>query len=113
MSIATLLRRAAPGSHATVRGHIRRGERIARWIEERYGISNPHAWRAKHARWVIEVATRDLSAGTRYDYWRTLRLLVDVLGHWPDWEPHLRGPWMRRGQGGRRPLLTQRGRCKS
>lgn len=106
MSIATLLKRALPGAKSSIAGHIERGERIALAIQERFDISEPRQWQAKHLRWVLERWAGEMSDSTRYDYWRTVRALASVLNHWPDWEPHLRGEWCRRGIGGRRAKLV-------
>ncbi len=107
MSIAILLRRALPGARATIAGHIQRGERIAEAIHQRFGIREPYQWQAKHLRWVLERWASGVSDSTRYDYWRTARALASVLGHWPDWEPHLRGSWLKNGNGGRPAKLAQ------
>ena len=84
MTIALLLKRALPGSKASINGHIDRGERIAAAIRERFHISEPHQWQVKHLRWMLERWAEPLSPSTRYDYWRTARALASVLGRWPD-----------------------------
>lgn len=109
MGVAILLERAIPGAKASIRGHIERGERIARAIQDRFGIREPSQWRVKHLRWVLERWAAGLSASSRYDYWRTARALASALGRWPDWEPHLSGPWQRRGTGGRPAKLAGAG----
>lgn len=101
MSIAILLKRSLPGSKSSVAGHIERGERIAQAIQERFGISEPRQWQAKHLRWVLERWAGQKSEATRYDYWRTVRVLAAALGKWQDWWPHLYGAWCRNGSGGR------------
>jgi hypothetical protein len=93
--IEILLRRAQPGKHSGVLAHIKRGQRIARRIEDRWGIREPYQWQAKHLQWFLKVETAELSPATRYDYWRTACVLTAALGRWPFWEPHLRGPWTR------------------
>jgi hypothetical protein len=93
MSIALLLSAAIPGSKNTIRDHIRRGGRIAAAIQQRYLITNPHQWQAKHLRWFLDARTWGMPSSSRYDYWRTCRALASALGHWPDWEPHLQGKW--------------------
>ncbi|AUM01336.1 hypothetical protein B4966_15105 [Rhodocyclaceae bacterium] len=109
MGVAIFLERAIPGAKASIRGHIERGERIARAIKDRFGVGEPRQWRAKHLRWALERWTNGLSASSRYDYWRTARAMASALGHWPDWEPHLRGPWQRQGRGGRPAKLARAG----
>lgn len=109
MDVAVLLERALPGAKSSIAGHIERGERIARAIQDRFGIRDPHQWRAKHLRWALERWTSELSKSSRYDYWRTVRALASALGRWPDWEPHLRGPWQRQGRGGRPAKLARAG----
>lgn len=108
MSIAILLKRSLPGSKSSIAGHIERGERIARAIHERFGISEPHQWQAKHLRWVLERWASDKSEATRYDYWRTVRVLAAALGRWQDWRPHLDGAWSRNGRGGRSAKIPNR-----
>ncbi|GHB15762.1 hypothetical protein [Modicisalibacter luteus] len=98
-----LLKRAQPGKNSGVRTHIRRGERVAVLVEKRFGIREPYQWRAKHLQWVLKAGVAHLSAASRYDYWRTCRVLAAALGHWPDWEPHLRGSWTRPGPPGPNP----------
>jgi hypothetical protein len=110
MSIALLLRRAMPGSRASISAHIERGERIADAIRERFNVGDPHQWQAKHVRWVLDRWAQPFSISTRYDYWRTARALAAVLGHWPDWAPHLQGSWCRKGTGGRPTKLAMSGK---
>ena len=107
MSIAILLKRALPGARTSVAGHIKRGESIAGAIQRQFKIGEPYQWQAKHLRWVMEAWSREFSPSTRYDYWRTARALASVLGHWPNWEPYLRGPWCKKGIGGRKPKLAR------
>ena len=111
MSIAILLKRSLPGSKSSIAGHIERGERIAQAIQQRYGISEPRQWQAKHLRWVLERWASEKSEATRYDYWRTVRVLASVLNHWPGWEPHLRGEWCRAGRGGRPSKISHSNSC--
>jgi len=111
MSIATLLKRALPGSKSSISGHIERGERVAHAIQLRFSVSEPRQWQAKHLRWVMERWASEKSEATRYDYWRTVRALASVLNHWPDWEPHLRGEWCRAGRGGRPSKISHSNSC--
>ncbi|MFY0992890.1 hypothetical protein [Halomonas sp. C05BenzN] len=101
--IEILLRRAQPGKSGGVKAHIKRGERIARAIEERWGIREPYQWRVKHLQWALKTGAANLAQASQYDYWRTACVLAAALGHWPDWEPHLRGPWTRPKPPGPRP----------
>jgi hypothetical protein len=107
MGVAILLERGLPGAKVSLIGHIERAGRIARAIEARFGIREPRQWRVKHLRWVLERWASDLSPSSRYDYWRTARAIASALGRWPDWEPHLRGPWQRQGKGGRPAKLAR------
>lgn len=108
MSMTTLLRRSIPGKSTSIQNHIKRGERIADAINERYGVSEPRQYKAKHLRWFLSVHCSKLSDSTKYDYWRTVRALCSALGKWPDWEPHLRGEWVRSGKGGRPAKLAHK-----
>jgi hypothetical protein len=111
MSIALLLSAAIPGSKPTISDHIKRGGRIAAAIQQRYQTGNPHQWQAKHLRWFLEVQTAGMSSASRYDYWRTCRVLASALGKWPAWEVHLRGDWNPHGKrhsGGRPAKLANK-----
>ena len=130
-----LLARAQPGSRGGVAQHVARGEVMRVLIEGHFGVDRPEEWQAKHMRWALErgltrlAQTRglaDLAPATRYAYWRTARAIAASLGHWPAWEPHLRGPWTsptgasrpppsaadRVRRGGRPPKLAARARAK-
>jgi hypothetical protein len=116
-AIRRLIERAQPGTRGGIAQHIERGEVMRRLIEQRYNISRPEQWQAKHVRWVLERALADRSAATRYAYYRSARVVAASLGHWPAWEPHLRGIWTRptgvlrrpdAAVGGRPPKLAHR-----
>ena len=115
-SISQILRRAQPGTYAAVKGHNTRATRIWAAIGARWGAchAHPYHWRLKHVRWYLQEECRDLAAATRYDHWRTVRVLLSAIGRWADWEPRLRGPWCHRtgqpgkGAGGRPPKLAYR-----
>ena len=120
-AVHRILSRAQPGSRGGVAQHIGRGETMRSLIEERWGIRRPEQWQAKHLRWCIERALADLAPATQYSYYRTIRAVAAALGHWPAWEPHLRGPWTsptgtptvqaRRARGGRPPKLAARAKA--
>lgn len=90
-----LLSRRLPGPRrTTVRSHLRRAERIAELIFQRWQLG-PYQWQVKHVRWYLEHRTEHLSPSARYRHWLTLRLLVVALGREADWNRHLAGPWQR------------------
>lgn len=105
---AALLARSLPGTRrGSVRAHVMRAGTLSEAIWTRWHVL-PAEWRAKHLRWFLEVYVRCLAPTSRYDYYRTARALATALGRWSDWEPHLRGPWMRpTGESGK---LRQTGR---
>lgn len=117
-SISQILRRAQPGASTAVKGHIARAAQISAAISARWGPGHghPYHWRLKHVRWYLQEECRDLAAATRYDHWRTARVVLSALGRWPDWGPRLKGPWCYRtgrpgsGLGGRPAKLALRGR---
>lgn len=99
-----------PRKERTVRAHGRRMIRIQKLIYERFGVKRYRQWKAKHVRWVMKDGLGDISPATAYDYWRTCRWILEVIGVYEDWEPHLRGPWLNpkgelrpAGRGGRPP----------
>lgn len=109
--IDLMLVKAQPGARSSVRKHMARGRVIAEKIAERFPeCQHPRQWRAKHLRWYLEAACARLSSATRYDHWRTVRVLAAALGRFRDWEPWLQGPWVRGGVGGRAPKLARRRR---
>lgn len=103
-----LLARSLPGARrGSVKAHLMRAGTLAEAIWQRWHLL-PEKWRAKHLRWFLAVWARHLAPTSQYDYYRTARALAFSLGRWNDWEPHLRGPWMRpTGEGGK---LQQTGR---
>lgn len=82
MGVAILVERALPGAKASLRGHIERAGRIVRAIETRFGIWEPHQWRAKHLRWALERWSINLLPSSRYDYWRQA---MDEVVAWILW----------------------------
>ena len=101
--IEVLLKHAQPGKNSGVKAHIKRGQRIANRIEERWGISEPYQFKVKHLQWFLKTDTANLSPASRYDYWRTARVIAAAIGRWDSWEPHLRGPWTRPKPPGPKP----------
>lgn len=90
-----LLVRRLPGSRrGSVRAHLQRAERIAESIWRRWQVG-PHQWQVKHLRWFLIVQVRELTQGTRYRYWLTVRALVYALGKDEHWLVQLQGPWIR------------------
>jgi hypothetical protein len=80
-------------------------------IEAQFGVARPEQWQAKHVRWCLARGLIDRSDATRYDYWRSARVICAALGRWPAWEPHLRGPWTHpSGAGGAEPDASLGGR---
>lgn len=114
MSIAKLLKKQIPGSSKTISAHIKRGEKIANMIEERFSISSPYQWQVKHLKWVLSMLGRELSTATIYDYWLTIRKIASCLGKWPDWESHLPNPKHKLSttKGGRKTLLSNKSNLK-
>ena len=88
-----ILGRSQPGTRGGVAQHVVRGEAMRVLIAERFGVARPEGWQAKHLRWALERGLASRSPATRYHYWLSARVIAAVLGHWPAWEPHLRGPW--------------------
>lgn len=90
----SLLANRLPGSRrGTVRQHLARSGHIARIIWRRWHVG-PYQWQLKHLRWYLLARTADLSSGTRYRHWLTVRLLIFALDK-DDWIERLDGPWVR------------------
>lgn len=99
-----LLEKAQPGARISVRQHIARCQKIAQAIQDRFGVTNPHAYQAKHLRWIMAVwlPQQPLAQKTQDDYWRSVRVLIAALHKENHWLPHLQGPWCKINTG--RPL---------
>lgn len=90
----SLLANRLPGSRrGTVRQHLARSGHIARIIWRRWQVG-PYQWQLKHLRWYLLARTADLSSGTRYRHWLTVRLLIFALDK-DNWIEQLDGPWVR------------------
>lgn len=109
--IFQLLRKSQPGAVTTIGSHIKRGEKIVTEINRRWGVTTVRRWQVKHLRWFLQEYCKAMAPATRYDYWRTIRVMVAALDRQFDWEPHLQGQWVRVGVGGRRPKLAGRARA--
>ncbi|GAB6071020.1 hypothetical protein JCM30760_21170 [Thiomicrorhabdus hydrogeniphila] len=110
MSIAKLITKQIPGSHKTKSYHIKRGEKIAQMIHERFLISSPYQWQVKHLKWTLQMLSRDIGNNTLYDYWLTIRKIASCLGKWSHWKEHLPPPkhLSSASKGGRKPLLSNK-----
>ncbi len=90
-----LLINAQRGSRKSVRVHIKRAERISSTIWCRFHVT-PAVWKVKHIRWYCQHSIKSLSQHTQYDHWLTIIRLLAAQGHYHDWLPLLRGPWLRK-----------------
>lgn len=107
MDFEMLLKRSLPVRPATLTGIVYRCNVISLHIKERFGVDEPYQYKVKHLRWFLENKAMKMSPATRLDYGRTVRSLAAALGHWQDWQIHLRGPWLLEGKG-RPPKLPRR-----
>jgi hypothetical protein len=108
-AVRQLLERSTPGSPSTVRGHIRRCERLYGWIQQRWPeVGSPWQVKAKQLRAALQAHAEGVTAATAYDYWRAARAWAAAVGKWPAWEPRLRGPWTPKSDGGRPSGLARR-----
>lgn len=92
--VERLLRHALPGNSQSVGRHVRRMRRVTELIWKRFQVG-PWQWQLKHIRWALCHALRDLSAASRYDYWRSIERTLIVIERHVEWLPHLEGPWLR------------------
>ena len=66
------------------------------WVFTMSRSMQPPQWQLKHCRWLLENALRNRSPGTRYHYYRTLRLVIETTtNNWSNWQHQLQGPWVR------------------
>jgi hypothetical protein len=89
-----LIAKSLPGSRKANKVDLRRAELIGERIWRRWQKS-PDQWQLKHVRWYLAQDQKDLSPGQLYRHWLTLRLLVQALGKFEQWEKQLRGAWVR------------------
>jgi hypothetical protein len=88
--IERLLKDALPGARSTRQGHLNRAARIAMLIEQRFAIRSPQCWQLKHIEWLLQNPLTQFAPATRRDYERTVRIIVDALGHTSHWMPRLK-----------------------
>lgn len=94
---------------ATVAAHIARARLIAKAIAKRFHVREPFQYKVKHFRWILDRWAASKADATRYDYWLTVSEMASLLGHWPDWEVHLQGQWIRqKNNGGRKRRLASK-----
>jgi len=91
---ALLVRRLPGARRGTIAAHLARAERIGAAIWRRWQVG-PYRWQLKHLRWYLATQTGQLTPGTRYRYWLTVRALILSLEHGGDWLARLDGPWVR------------------
>lgn len=109
MSIEKLISKQIPGSQTTKRNHIRRGEKIAQMIQERFQIYSPYQWQLKHLKWIMGVLKSEVGEPTLYDYWLTIRAISSCLGKWENWQNQVPNPKYIFGKStGRKPMLSNK-----
>jgi hypothetical protein len=67
------------GSHVTRQRHLRQAKLIQAEIKKRWQLETPWSWQRKHINWFLDQWLKQRSAGTRYYYLLTVRLLVHRL----------------------------------
>ncbi|MBA5956766.1 hypothetical protein GIB64_04935 [Pseudomonas lactis] len=67
------------GSYATQQRHLRQAKPIQAEIKKRWQLETPWSWQRKHINWFLDQWLNQRSAGTRYYYLLTVRLLVHRL----------------------------------
>ena len=87
------LRPKLSGAPSTRAQHLKQAGRIAVAIYDRYGVVAPGQLQAKHLRWVLAHHLGQHAKSTRYDYWRTVKVISAALGRWDDWRGLLDGVW--------------------
>ena len=103
----SLLLRSLPGSTNRKRDYVPLAGLVAERIWKRWKVG-PWQWRCKHVRWYLDVATADLSPRWRYKHWLVVKAMIAARGKLNDWEPRLRGPWMRPTGEWTRPVAKRR-----
>jgi len=81
------------GAPATRRRHIQRANTIKLAIESRWNIRHPAQYQVKHLRWFLSEHTKLDKPNARYQYWLTVKLIVQRRDKVADWLPLLKGEW--------------------
>lgn len=105
--VRAAIQKAVPGSHTSLKGHLKRAELIAREIWKK-DQALPVQWRLKHVRWFLAEYTKGLVPSSRYDYWRTVKAILAVQGKLDAWSAQLNGPW--KSQNGTKSRVSNNGR---
>lgn len=104
------MRHSLPGPSNTVVRTLERCYVVDREISRHWELQSVAQWQAKHVRWFLAVHAEEQgwSPATVEDYGRAAKKLLMEMGKWSDWKPHLRGPWLREGKGGRPLQVSER-----
>ena len=70
-----ILEKALPGKHSNVVRRVRFARSIAERIWKRWQVG-PWQWQLKHLQWYLDFEVCGLSASSRYDQWRAIRVLL-------------------------------------
>ncbi len=81
------------GAPATRRRHIQRANTIKLAIESRWNIRHPAQYQVKHLRWFLAEHIKLDNSNARYQYWLTVKLIVQRRDKIADWLPLLKGEW--------------------
>jgi len=81
------------GAPETRRRHMQRANTIKMAIESRWNIRHPAQYQVKHLRWFLSEHTKLDKPNARYQYWLTVKLIVQRRDKVADWLPLLKGEW--------------------
>lgn len=81
------------GAPTTSRRHIQRANKIKMAIESRWNIRHPAQYQVKHLRWFLAEHIKFEKPDVRYQYWLTVKLIVERREKDTDWLPLLKGEW--------------------
>ena len=112
-----ILEKALPGKRSNVSRRVDAAKNIAATIWRRWQVG-PWEWQLKHLIWYLGHQVAKLSRSSRYDKWRTIRVLLagtkrEHLILWLENRKdnefiNVKGECRAKGIGGRRPYLPKR-----
>ena len=94
MQMQNFLGKRLTGSHETIKKHIERANKIATAIHKRFS-KNVYQFQVKHLRWFLNHYINCYVQGTKYNYWLTIKLIINFIGKSSEWLVLLRGDWVK------------------
>lgn len=91
-----IIKRRLNGASSQRKAHVRRIQKMMKWIFHEHGAVAGTTLKAKHVRsYFMRGPVSRMTIKTRYEHWLSCRKLLQAIDKFDDWYPHLSGPWIR------------------